>query len=359
MNKLILGDNLDSLKKLESESVDLIYLDPPFFSNRSYEVIWGDKSEIRSFEDNWIGGMEYYINWLKDRVQQMHRILKPTGSIFLHCDYHANSHIRVYILDQIFGYQNFRAEIIWKRHNAHNNAKKKLGVLTDTIWYYSKSAKFTYNPIVVSLTDNYVNSSYKYQDSKGFYMSDNITAPNINPNDIEWRGFHPGKKGRSWAISEKTLLSIVSKETVKNMTLFEKLELLYKHDFIVFTKNGTPRLKRYFDVSYGTVIGNIWTDIINVQSLSKERIGYPTQKPEALLERIIKMASNENDIVLDPFVGGGTTVAVANKLNRKWIGIDQSPMAIKVSELRLQQDTNLFSDEIVKLKINEKLDIIE
>ncbi len=149
LNKLILGDNLEILKHLDSESVDLIYLDPPFFSNRNYEVIWGDEGEVRSFKDRWSGGMDHYIGWLKERVEEMHRILKPTGSIFLHCDWHANSWIRVEILDKLFGGTNFRGEIIWERTAAHSDAKKKLAVITDTIWYYTKSEKFTYVPVHV------------------------------------------------------------------------------------------------------------------------------------------------------------------------------------------------------------------
>ena len=141
VNKLILGDNLEILKQLDSDTVDLIYLDPPFFSNRTYEVIWGDSGEVRSFEDRFSGGIDHYIGWLKERVAEMHRILKPTGSIFLHCDCHANAYIRVEILDKIFGGNNFRGEIIWQRAQAHNDAKKKLAVLTDTIWYYSKTEK--------------------------------------------------------------------------------------------------------------------------------------------------------------------------------------------------------------------------
>jgi SAM-dependent methyltransferase len=129
MNKLILGDNLEILKKMDSESIDLIYLDPPFFSNRNYEVIWGDSGEVRSFQDRWSGGVDHYIAWLKERVSEMYRLLKPTGVIFLHCDWHANAHIRVSILDKIFGYSNFISEIIWKRATAHNTSSRKLNVI--------------------------------------------------------------------------------------------------------------------------------------------------------------------------------------------------------------------------------------
>jgi len=333
MNKLILGDNLEILKSLNSESVDLIYLDPPFFSNRNYEVIWGDKGEIRSFEDRWSGGIDHYIAWLKERVEQMHRILKSTGSIFLHCDWHANAYIRVLILDRIFGYENFRSEIIWQRTNSHNDAKKKLAVLTDTIWYFSKSDKFTYEPIYTGHNET---SSKFYSlndnDGKGFYQLTDISSPNPRPNMMyEWNGFPYPPKGWRFQI-----------ETMKK--LHDEGKIYYpknKQGDFDFTKR--PRFKRYLEEQKGLLLGNFWTDINNVQSQSKERIGYPTQKPEALLERIILCASNENDVILDPFVGGGTTVAVADKLKRNWIGIDQSVQAIKVSELRLQKQQDLLS----------------
>ena len=167
LNQLLLGDNLEILRSIDSESVDLVYLDPPFFSNRTYEVIWGDKGEVRSFEDRFSGGIDHYIGWLKDRVEEMHRVLKPTGSIFLHCDWHANAHIRVHILDKIFGMSGFRAEVIWQRTNAHNDAKKKLGVVTDTIWYYSKSDNFTYNPVYGKLDERYVQENYRFEYDKG------------------------------------------------------------------------------------------------------------------------------------------------------------------------------------------------
>jgi site-specific DNA-methyltransferase (adenine-specific) len=148
VNRLILGDNLEILKAMAGESVDLIYLDPPFFSNRNYEVIWGDAGEVRSFQDRWAGGIDKYIVWLKERVEQMHRILKPTGSIFLHCDWHANAYIRVEILDRIFGYQYFLSEIIWKRTFNSGSSKsiaKKFPLNTDTLFWYSKTSNYTFN----------------------------------------------------------------------------------------------------------------------------------------------------------------------------------------------------------------------
>ncbi|MGA2296096.1 MAG: DNA methyltransferase, partial [FCB group bacterium] len=334
MNQLILGDNLEIMRKMESETIDLIYLDPPFFSNRNYEVIWGDKGEVRSFEDRWSGGIEHYIDWLKIRVSEMHRLLKPTGSIYLHCDWHANSYIRVYILDKIFGENNLFGEIIWQRVNAHGDARKKLAVLTDTIWYYAKSDKFIYNPIYTKHSEEYKNNFYKYDDGdgKGLYRLNDMSSPNPRPHMMyEWLGFKYPAKG--WRYQ---------KDTMQKLHDEGKIHYPKKSDGS-YDLTKRPSMKRYLNEQKGTLMGNIWTDITNVQAVSSERIGYPTQKPEKLLERIILASSNEGDIVFDPFVGGGTTIVVADKLNRNWIGIDQSVQAVKVSEMRLNNQQNLFS----------------
>ncbi len=325
MNQLILGDCSETLKKIETESIDLIYLDPPFFSNRNYEIIWGDKGEIRSIQDRWAGGIDHYIAWLKDRVQEMHRVLKQTGSIFLHCDWHANAHIRLYILDKIFGEQNFRGEIIWQRHNAHNDARKKLAVLKDSIFYYTKSEKFTYNPVYGEYNEEYLQKSYKNEDEKGKYSLGDLTNTKPGGYHYEYKGYKPNENG--WRCPLETM---------------EKWD---NEGLIHFPKNKAQRLrfKRYLKKEKGVILGDVWADIQNVQGSSKERIGYPTQKPEKLLERIIAMASNEGDNVLDPFVGGGTTVAVADRLERQWIGIDQSVSAIKITEMRLDRERTLFS----------------
>ena len=329
MNQLILGDCLEVLKTLETESVDLVYLDPPFFSNRNYEVIWGDAGEIRSFQDRWSGGIDHYIAWLKERVQEMHRILKSTGSIFLHCDWHANAEIKVYILNKIFGEQNFKSEIIWKRTNAKGLAFTRFARNHDSIFYYTKSDKFTWNLQYIPHDIKYVKDFYKYKDldTKRIYRLADLTNPNKDrPNlTYEFLGVT-----RVWRWTK------------------ERMQEAYKKGLIVQTKPGAvPALKRYLDEQEGIPVDDCWTDIQNVQSQSKERIGYPTQKPEALLERIIKCASNEGDTVLDPFVGGGTTVVVAEKLKRCWIGIDQSVAAIKVSELRLYGQSDLFSEPFI------------
>jgi DNA modification methylase len=191
VNKLILGDNLEILKTIPDNYVDLIYLDPPFFSNRNYEVIWGDTGEIRSFQDRWSGGISHYIDWLKERVEEMYRVLKSTGSIFLHCDWHASHYIKTQILDNLFEYSNFRGEIIWQRTNAHSDAKKKLAVLSDSIFYYTKSNKFTFNPIYTELSDKYVGNFYKYNDDdgKGSYSLGDLTNTRPGGYNYDYKGY--------------------------------------------------------------------------------------------------------------------------------------------------------------------------
>lgn len=282
-NKLILGDNLQVLKSLPSESVDLIYLDPPFFSNRNYEVIWGDEGEVRSFQDRWEGGINHYISWLKERVVEMHRILKKTGSIYLHCDWHADAYIRVHILDPIFGEKNFRNEIVWC-YNVGGKSKEQFARKHDTIYFYSKSkTKWTFN-------------------------SDDIKTE--RDTGLKSQGGKMGLDENGRPYQDK----IVKK---------------------------TGKIYRYY-LDEGKIPEDWWTDINSIQSGAKERIGYPTQKPEALLERIIKASSNEGDVILDPFVGGGTTPAVADKLGRRWIGVDSSVHAIKVSEQRIKNNQKSY-----------------
>jgi DNA modification methylase len=262
VNKLILGDNLEILKNIPDECVDLIYLDPPFFSNQNYEVIWGDAGEIRSFQDRWSGGIDHYIGWLYERVEQMQRILKPAGSIYLHCDWHANAEIKVFILNKIFGDRNFRNEIAW-HYIMGASARSSFGEKFDTIYWYSKTRDYIFN--------------------------------------------------------------------------LNEVRVPYNPETIARSRRGEARYNTVLTEKDGKNPGNVWSDIHPIQGNGKERIGYPTQKPEALLERIIKASSNKGDVVLDPFMGGGTTIAVAEKLGRQWIGIDQSVMAIKVTEFRLEK----------------------
>jgi DNA modification methylase len=330
MNKLILGDCLEVLKKIDSETVDLIYIDPPFFSNRTYEVIWGDKGEVRSFEDRFSGGIEHYIGWLKERVQELYRILKPTGSIFVHCDWHANAYIRVSILDKMFGANAFRAEMIWQRSLGHNLAKG-LDFITDTIFWYSKSTDFTNNEMyqLVDKEERKLKFPYFEKETNRYFNHQKLEKSSNSSSKNEVRIIQ-GKEvstNLGWVWTQETF----------DKRLAENPNLIY------WTETGKPRYKIYEDTYQGKKLSNLWNDVLPVSSNAKERIGYPTQKPEALLERIIKMASNENDVILDCFMGGGTTIAVADKLNRTWIGIDQSVNAVKVTEFRLNKQQNLFS----------------
>lgn len=332
MNQLILGDNLEIMRNMDSESVDLVYLDPPFFSNRNYEVIWGDKGEIRSFEDRWSGGIDHYIAWLKERVAEMHRLLKPTGSIFLHCDWHADAYIRVFILDKLFGDSNFRNHIIWQRTRNPKGSqfeKKNLGIATDSIFWYSKSSNYYFdeNAAKEQLQNGELAKKYPYFDEKGRYYQGPIlrgASMGKRPNLVyEYKGFTPDEWG--WRMTK------------------DKLVELDEAGDLGWSSNKKPFRKLRPENDKGNPIYNFWNDINRLYSSSAETIGYPTQKPEKLLERIVLLASKKGDIVLDPFVGGGTTVVVSEKLNRKWIGIDQSVAAVKVTEMRLNRMQNLFS----------------
>ncbi|MBK9147027.1 MAG: site-specific DNA-methyltransferase [Flavobacteriales bacterium] len=311
--------------------MDLIYLDPPFFSNRNYEVIWGDEGEVRSFKDRWSGGMDHYIGWLKERVEEMHRILKPTGSIFLHCDWHADAYIRVDIMDRLFGAKHLKNHIIWKRADTVKGnvgqGKMSLDYNTDSIFYYTKGDKAAYNQPFKPYTEEYLTQFYKFVEPDGRrYRLISMIGPGGaakgNPS-YEILGVT-----RFWRYSQKTM----------NQLLADGL--------VVQTSPGAvPQRKQYLDDGKGVAVQNLWDDISALGGSSNEAIGYPTQKPEALMDRIIRMASNEGDVVLDPFVGGGTTVAVADKLQRKWIGIDQSVQAVKVTQYRLDNQRDLMSGD--------------
>jgi len=326
-NQLILGDNLEVLKGIPSESVDLIYIDPPFFSNRNYAVIWGDKGEIRSFEDCWDGGVDTYINWMHKRVEQIHRILKPTGSFYLHCDYHAQAELKVYVLNKIFGIKNFRNEITWKRTNTTKFQSNTFGTQTDKIFLYSKSNNFTFNKVFKKLEEKQ-EKLYSYQDEKGKFQTVNIVAAGVQKyngrKEFEFMGFT-----KQWLYTK------------------ENLQKMYDEKILHQTKEGF-RKKQYLDQVLGSTVSDLWTDedVKPVQGSAKEWIGYPTQKPEKLLERIILASSNPGDVVLDCFCGGGTTIAVAQKLGRNWIGIDQSPSAFGVTRQRiLNLSTQIFRIE--------------
>lgn len=313
---LYCNDNLERLNHLSSESVDLIYLDPPFFSNRIYEVIWGDEAEVRSFEDRWEGGIQHYIGWMQERVVELHRVLKSTGSLYLHCDPSASHYLKV-MLDAILGQARFQNEIAWQRSGAKNDAKR-YGRCHDVIFFYTKSNSFTWHDQFTEFDDASIRKNYTMVEAETGrrYRHSDLTAGKAGGDvDFEWNGIRPYKR-RHWAYSR------------------EHLDQMLADGRIEFRRTGMPVMKRYLDEQPGVPLQDVWTDI-RLTSAAPERLGYPTQKPEALLERILLASSRPGDVVLDPFCGCGTTIAVAQRLHREWVGIDISPTAIDVMRRRL------------------------
>ena len=264
-NSVIVGDCLYWLKEIPSNSIDMCYIDPPFFSNKTHEIIWGNGYERRSYEDRWRGGVKTYIVWMEERTKEIHRVLKPTGSILLHCDHHASHRLRV-MLDDVFGEKNFINEIIWC-YGSSENGSKKFHCKHDTIhWYGKNETKYTFNSCDILV---------KRKSTARYYTDSN---------------------GRKYT---------------------------KKYGKVYYVKNEKK------------IPSDWWESINRLHHISKERIGYNTQKPEALLKRIIKACSNKNDIVLDCFGGGGTTASVAAQLNRQFIIGDVSPVAVRVISKRL------------------------
>ena len=360
-NQLFYGDNLEVLRRaIPTESVDLVYLDPPFNSNRNYNVIFAHHDEhdvsaqLEAFGDTWqwtadtdrlydecinsanslplpvinmLIGMRtflgendasaYLVN-MAPRLVELHRVLKSTGSLYLHCDQTMSHYLKI-LLDAIFGVVNFRSDITWLRTSTHNDAKR-WSPNADQILYYSKSQQVTWNPVHLPHSEKYLTDKYRYVDADGRRFSlDNMTSPNPRPNlTYEWEGHQPPANG--WRYSK-----------AKMAELDEAGLIWYPAD-----KEKRPRLKRYLDEQKGIVAGNVWTDISPINSRAAERLGYPTQKPITLLERIIAASTNPNDIVLDPFAGCGTTIDAAQRLGRRWIGIDITYIAIDLIEKRLR-----------------------
>lgn len=317
-NVIYCGDNMERLGQLPAESVDLIY--PPFFSNRDYEVIWGDEAEVRSFEDRWEGGMQHYIEWMRQRSMQLHRVMKPTATLYLHCDPSASHYLKV-MLDGLFGGESFLSEVVWKRTSAHSSAKR-YGPVHDTLLVYAKSGAYTWNRTYQPYDPVYVETFFDQTDGDGRrWKRNDLTGAGTRNGEtgLPWRGIDVTSKGRHWAHPP------------------DRLDELNAEGRIHWPAKpgGMPRLKQYPEDSPGVPLQDIWTDIRPMHNLSRERLGYPTQKPEALLERILTASSNPGDIVLDPFCGCGTTVAVAERMRRRWIGIDISPTAARIMRRRL------------------------
>lgn len=359
-NALYYGDNLDILRRYVLDaSVDLVYLDPPFNSNRDYNVIFKDESgrksdaQLLAFEDTWHWGpsaestYQYLINTARHegrvpdsvstvisalrsgigenqmmaylvemaiRLVELRRVLRPTGSLYLHCDPTASHYLKL-VLDGLFGPMNFRNEIIWKRTSGHSDATK-FGRVHDVLLYYGKTDRVRWNKLYQPYDSGYVEQYYRYSDPDGRkWMSDNLSAAGLTGGgyEYEWRGIT-----RVWRLPRESM---------------EKLDAEGK---VFYTRNGIPRLKRYLDEAKGLPAQDIWTDVEAIRSWHKEGLGYPTQKPLALLERIIEASSLPDDVVLDPFCGCGTALIAAQKSGRKWIGIDITYLSIAVMKARLR-----------------------
>ena len=358
-NALYFGDNLEVLREsIKDESVDLVYLDPPFNSNATYNVLFktpkGHQSDaqIEAFDDTWHWGpqaeaafadlmqqsntdvaevaralrsvlgendMMAYLVMMAIRLLELHRVLKATGSLYLHCDPTASHYLKI-VLDQVFGVENFQNEIVWKRTTAHNDARRKFADVSDIIFYFTKSGHATFNRQFGSYGADYLASKYRYKDASGrIYRLDNFRSPNPRPNlTYAYKGHEPHPNG--WA---------VSLEKMQELDVEGRLEFPKK-------QGGRIQLRRYLDERAGMPVSNIWDDIRPINAMAQERLGYPTQKPLALLERIIAVSSNEGDVVLDPFCGCGTAVHASQKLGRKWIGIDVTHLAVSLIEKRMR-----------------------
>ncbi|CAA9321766.1 MAG: Type III restriction-modification system methylation subunit [uncultured Chloroflexia bacterium] len=358
-NTLFYGDNLNILREhIPAGSIDLVYLDPPFNSSRNYNVLFRDKrgeseAQIAAFEDTWHWGpdaertyhelvmtatprvshtigslreivgqtspMMAYLVMMAARLVELHRVLKPTGSLYLHCDPTASHYLKI-ILNTIFDPRNFRNEIIWKRTNTHNDARRKYGDVSDAIFFYTKSGRYTFNVQHTGHSEEYIKTFYRHVDENGRrYRLGDMSSPNPRPNlTYDYKGYKPPAYGRR-----------VSREKMEELDIAGRLYFPKKQD-------GRIQLKRYLDEMTGNPVGTVWDDILPVQAQADERLGYPTQKPLALLERIIQTSSNPGDVILDPFCGCGTTVAAAQKLGRNWIGIDITHLSIALLKNRLE-----------------------
>ncbi len=379
MNKLWYGDNLTIMQGMGKYSVDLIYLDPPFNSKQNYNLLYKTMTgkpvpeQVEAFCDTWEmdaqkeaiarsmpvlmrehGIDDYYVDfwrlWMQalrttqphllaylifmvQRLLHMKSILRPTGSIYLHCDPTASHYIKV-MMDGIFGHKNFRNEIIWQRTGAHGRARK-WGPIHDVILFYTASDQYTWNRTFEKYDDSYVENFYRFNDEHGRYRLVTLDGPGIRggSSGTPWRDVDPTTKGRHWELPPDRALPswFEHPDGYASMSVQDRLDILDAAGLIYWPPRGVvPQYKRYLDVAEGNPIQDMITDIRPISSQSKERMGYPTQKPIALLDRIIQASTNKGDIVFDPFCGCGTTIYSAVKNERQWIGCDIAILAVKL-----------------------------
>ncbi|TFB85835.1 restriction endonuclease subunit M [Cryobacterium algoricola] len=372
-NELYFGDNLVVLKQyIKDESVDLVYLDPPFNSNRNYSVIFSrngrtdddNSAQIEAFEDTWTwthatesqyndfvatgpgkvvdalsafrtllgenDAMAYLVN-MAPRLVELHRVLKKTGSLYLHCDPTMSHYLKI-LLDAIFDPDKFRSEIVWRRYGSHNDAKG-YGAVHDTILFYSKGKNPTFNKQYIEYDEAYIKQRFRFEDTDGRrWMEQNLASPNPRPNltypYTASNGITYQPPANGWKV-----------EPGKMADLDTKRKLHYPAK-----DGGRLRMKNYLDEGLGVPVQDVWNDIVSLGGTSPERLGYPTQKPVSLLERIIKSSTNPGDVVLDPFCGCGTAVDAAQRFDRQWIGIDVTYIAVDLIVKRLQ---HTYGDDII------------
>lgn len=359
MRELYFGDNLDILRAhVPAESVDLVYLDPPFNSKRDYNLLFktpkgqSSDAQITAFEDSWHWGeqaeQEYaeilrqpntavaemiqslrrflgesdmlaYLTMMANRLLELHRVLKPTGSLYLHCDPTASHYLKI-VLDAVFGPVNYRNEIVWLRTAPKAHAFTRFASAHDVVLFYSKTEDFRWNASFLPHREEYVESHYSHFElgTGRRYTLDNLQNPNKNRPNLTYEFPEGSGNVRVWRWTKERMLEA------------------YRAGLVVVPEGGIPRYKRYLDEMHGTPITTVWTDIPPINSQAAERLGYPTQKPLALLERIISASSNAGDVVLDPFCGCGTAVHAAEKLGRGWIGIDITHLAVSLIERRMK-----------------------
>ena len=360
------GDNLPILRGMNSESVDLIYLDPPFNSKTNYAAPIGSKAAGAAFKDTWtlsdvdvewanlieakhpqlyrvlLAAMtnsdKSYLIYMAARLLEMWRVLKPTGSIYLHCD-PTMSHYLKLVMDAVFGKRNFKSEITWRRNKAKGLASTSYPNNADTLLYYGNGGKVTWKLQFRPLSDTYIERTYRHVEPETGrrYRLDNLANPNRDrPNlTYEFLGVT-----RVWRWTQ------------------ERMQKAYDDGRVIQSKPGAvPAYKRYLDEGRGAAVDTIWDDIHGLQASAKEKTGYPTQKPVALLERIIKASSNSGDIVLDPFAGCATTLAAADRLQRSWIGIDISPKAAELVVRRITNQQGLWRNIIHRTDVPKRTDI--
>ena len=378
-NTLCYGDCLSWMALWHDQSVDLIYLDPPYNSNANYHVQAArgepDRAATPAFDDTWswdqpaaerlkafqenperpassaITGLHFilgqgrmlaYVTYMAERLEAMRRLLKPTGALCLHCDPTAAAYLKI-LLDGIFGAEAFRNELVWKRTHSRgprSRVLKKLPNVHDVILSYAGSKETTRNPVYTDHDPDYIAKWYRHTDCHGRYQHGSLTGPGTSASDSgrTWHGIDPTAGGRHWAAPNKLPGHVERPIGWARLKTRQKLEALDKLSLIYWPKNGgAPRFKLYLENSAGRPMTDLILDIEPLRALAKERLGYPTQKPTALLERILSAFSNDGDLVLDPFCGCGTTIEAARNMNRRWCGVDSSPAAIGlIANHRLQ-----------------------